>query len=172
MLKLDPSKYKNVWGVLAAPPCTHFTNASSRLWKTYDADGRFDLSLSLVTKTFDLVEAWKDTVRLFALENPPGRLRRFIGAPGAYFHPFEYAGYLNDDIRFSENYWTSNRYAKKTCLWGNFEMPTKRPMDRQDTRVPGQTAISLLPPGPDRANIRAKTPEGFALAFYLANRNR
>jgi hypothetical protein len=170
VLNIQPHHFRNVWGVLAAPPCTHFTNASSRFWKTYDADGRTAHSLSLVQHALDLIKAWQP--RMWALENPPGRLRRYIGAPEGYFHPYEYAGYLPGDVWENPNVFLSNRYRKKTALWGDFTFPMILPLEPQDRRVPGQTAISLLPPNAERANIRAKTPEGFALAFYAANCNR
>lgn len=164
VMKIAPGDFANVYGVLAAPPCTHFTSASSRLWKTYDADGRTQRSLDLVMHTLSLIEAWKP--KFWAIENPPGRLKRYIGSPKMYFHPYEYAGYLP----VSNDIFQSNRYKKKTCLWGNFNPPVKNPLEPLDNKIKGQTAISMLPDSKGRDKKRSATPMGFAWAFFKANR--
>lgn len=163
VLKISPGDFSNVYGVLAAPPCTHFTNASSRLWNTYDADGRTQRSLDLVRHTLYLIEQWKP--KFWALENPPGRLKRYIGSPLLYFHPYEYAGYLPH----SDNIFESNRYRKKTCLWGKFNIPIKNILGPLDNKIKGQTAISMLPDSKGRDKKRSATPLGFAWAFWRVN---
>jgi hypothetical protein len=173
VLDIKPSDYSNVYGVLAAPPCTHFTKASSRFWSDYDKDGRAEYSLRLVQHTLMLVEAWKP--KFWAMENPPGRLARLIGRKAVMsFHPFEYAGYLDFEgfgsFSAPVDIFKSNRYKKLTCLWGSFNFPRRKTRSPLDTGVSNQTAVSLVPPGPDRANIRAATPMGFAKAFFEANR--
>jgi hypothetical protein len=43
-------------------------------------------------------------------------------------------------------------------------MPDRRPVEPTEG-----SKMHLLPPGPERANLRSATPEGFARAVYAAN---
>jgi hypothetical protein len=81
-----------------------------------------------------------------------------IGKPNHYFDPCDFAGYLDEPA--------TDAYTKKTCIWtGNgFVMPEKRRVDP----VMG-SAMWKLPPSDDRADMRSKTPRGFARATFLAN---
>jgi hypothetical protein len=83
-----------------------------------------------------------------------------IGLPNYRFHPWQYAGWLEEPERSAE------AYTKETCLWtGNgFVMPDRRPVDP----IMG-SKMHLLPPSEDRANLRSATPMGFALAVFAAN---
>ena len=86
----------------------------------------------------------------WVLENPVGRLRRWLGPPAFAFDPCDYG----------------DSYAKRTLLWGNFvpPLPTVAPV------VPeGPNPIHHCPPGPERMSIRSKTPPAFAQAFFEAN---
>ncbi len=47
--------------------------------------------------------------KFWCLENPIGRLVNYLGKPKMYFHPYEYG----------------DPYTKKTCLWGQFNIPKK-----------------------------------------------
>jgi hypothetical protein len=87
--------------------------------------------------------------KFWALENPVGRLKDYLGKPAMYFHPYEYG----------------DPYTKKTCLWGNFNMPEKNVV----MPVEG-SKLHRLPPSPDRKKIRSITPPGFARAFFEANK--
>jgi hypothetical protein len=172
VLKLRPETFDNVAVVLAAPPCTHFTVASSRLWKTYDADGRTAASVALVEATLRLIAAWNPA--LWALENPvSGRLPKLVPEIGAasnwQFHPWMYAGWADDP--------ESEAHSNGTRIWGPATRPVERPVDRWDDNLghagkTRQTAISWMSPGPERANRRSKTPSGFARAFYASNRDK
>lgn len=139
-----------VHGILLAPPCTHFTAASSRLWKQYDYNGRTNESLALVDAGLRFVALHAPV--WWALENPPGRLKQWLGAPRYTFHPFHHG----------------DPWKKMTCLWGRFTPPARSPVEPVWT-LNGQSSISRIPPGPDRANKRAATPPGFAQAFFEAN---
>ena len=57
-------------------------------------------------------------------------------------------------------------YTKKTCLWtGNgFVMPPARRVEPS-----GPSPIHMMPPSPERGDLRSMTPEGFALAVFEAN---
>lgn len=96
----------------------------------------------------------------YFIENPVSAFAGLshIGKPQYYFHPTDYAGYLEDP--------EEEAYTKKTCLWtGNgFVMPDKKPVEP----VLGGK-IWKMPPSDDRAELRSKTPEGFSIACFEAN---
>lgn len=91
-------------------------------------------------------------------ENPVGRISGIYGRAEHTFHPWEYAGYL-DDIE-AEN------TSKRTCLWtgGGFIMPGKRPAP-----APHRSDCHVAPPSEDRADMRSAIPRGFARAVFEAN---
>ena len=145
-----------VYGILAAPPCTCFAQAGNR-WKRSEEE-MFD-ALSVVDACLRFA-AVADPV-FWALENPVGKLKRYLGPPKWYFDPCDYG----------------DPYTKKTCLWGKFNAP--RPTNRVEPVVPpaGSHSVDhfILSGkghciGEDRASRRSVTPEGFAGAFFLANR--
>lgn len=141
-----------VHGILAAPPCTVFCRPGARLWNEWPAEKLLD-GLALVDACLRYVAvcdpAW------WALENPPGRLDKYLGPPALSFHPWHYG----------------DPYTKHTYLWGKFTPPAKTPVE------PEQYPEHLPPGRRDRTsrmssssrNQRAETPPGFARAFFLAN---
>lgn len=138
-----------VHGILAFPPCTHLAGSGARWWEAKGDQALID-SLSMVDVVFRMVCLYNP--EFWVLENPIGRLYRFIGKPSMYFHPFEYAGWSDNP--------DEEAYTKKTCLWGNFNIPEKKAVDP----VLG-SKMHLLPPSPDRAML----PSGFAKAFFNYN---
>jgi len=157
---------RSVHGVLAAPPCTHLAVSGTRWWKQKGEEALLE-ALSIVDACLRIVIATKP--RWWALENPVGRLTRYLGPPKMYFQPWEYG----------------DPWTKKTCLWGEFNPPRKNPVDpvgqwtgRADT--PGIVDhvgeylppdwVHKLPPSPNRPKLRSVTPPGFALAFFEVNR--
>ena len=137
---------KNVYGILAAPPCTHFSGSGACWWKAKDKDGRTLEDLKILTACLMIIIESKP--KFWCLENPVGRLKRWIGKPRMYFNPCDYG----------------DPYTKKTCLWGEFNEPTKNPVEPTEG-----SKLHLLPPSKDRAMLRSITPQGFANAFYKAN---
>lgn len=91
------------------------------------------------------------------LENPVSQISSLWRKPDHSFHPHDFTGYCAND-----------NYTKKTCLWvgGGFVMPA--PFVDEALGVP-DNRIHQAPPGPDRANFRSATPEGFSRAVFLAN---
>ena len=82
--------------------------------------------------------------------NPVGKLNtRYLGKPRLIFDPCDYG----------------DPYTKKTCLWGNFNIPKKNPVKPTEG-----SKMHLLPPSKYRAALRSVTPLGFAKAFFEANR--
>jgi len=164
----DVSDYtppKNVYGVLAAPPCTMFSMARTR------AKIPRDLAGAMVTVNHCLriiKECQEDGKRLqfWALENPRARLRWFLGIPALTFNPFDYG----DSIR------------KPTDIWGNFNINLKKnPVELTPTQKKHSVLnLQELPKIPNsyirdpgmspRAIARSITAHGFAEAFYRANK--
>ena len=84
----------------------------------------------------------------WALENPVGKLRRYLGPPTYLFDPCDHG----------------DPYRKKTLLWGQFTIPVKTPV------IPVKDSpIHWMSPGKDRAAKRSVTPPGFTRAFFEAN---
>ena len=88
----------------------------------------------------------------WCIENPVGKMREFLGKPKLIFDPCEFG----------------DPYTKKTYLWGKFNIPGFF----KDTSVKPTlgSKIHKIPPSADRKTIRSITPEGFAQAFFEANR--
>jgi hypothetical protein len=138
---------RRVHGILAAPPCTHFSRAGSLSWRRK--------GMAAVKEALSIVDACLRAVAIYdpvfwALENPVGRLHRWLGPPQQIFQPWEYG----------------DPYTKETCLWGRFTVPKKTPVE------PTQGAFEYLDRlrvKGDKATKRSVTPEGFAHAFFAAN---
>jgi len=141
-LYVPPSQ---VYGVLAAPPCTHLA-ISGRAWFKRKTNAALLYSLSIVDACLRIIFVAQP--KFWCLENPVGRLSRFLGKPKMYFHPYEYG----------------DPYTKKTCLWGNFNIPQKSPVEPT-----GGSKMHKMCPSKDREMLRSITPTGFAKAFFEAN---
>lgn len=134
-----------VYGILAAPPCDRFSIASRK----NNTDPDFLSGLVVVRACLDII--WncqlEGSLKFWALENPVGHLRKFLGRPQFTFEQWQYG----------------DRLCKPTDIWGYFNVPK---------RIGG-----TKPPPPGTSSyrcsrnpvIRAKTPPGFARAFFLAN---
>jgi hypothetical protein len=136
---------KGVYGVLAAPPCTHLASSGARWWKQKGEMALLE-ALSVVDACLRIVLA--TTPVFWVLENPVGRLTHYLGKPMMYFDPCDFG----------------DPYTKKTCLWGRFNEPVKSPVDP----VEG-SKMHRLSPSDDRQELRSVTPPGFARAFFEAN---
>lgn len=148
---------KDVYGILAAPPCTMFSRARTTAKTPRDFNG----ALKIVEACLKIVWACRsaESLEFWALENPMGLLRQFMGNPGYSFMGWE----------FGDN------HVKFTDLWGYFNKPTKKrgvlkpDFDRQKwalAKKPKRYAELRL----SRADVRAITPPGFAKAFFNANK--
>lgn len=136
----------DIYGILAAPPCTHLASSGARWWKK-KGDSKLLEALSIVDACLRIILMAKP--KFWCLENPVGRLSRYIGKPVMTFHPYEYG----------------DPYQKRTCLWGNFNFPVKKPVENTEGMK-----LYNLPPSKDRSKLRSITPPGFAQAFYEANK--
>jgi len=151
----DYAPPENVYGILAAPPCDHFSVMRCNTAKIpRDIDG----ALSVVKGCLDIIFQCKPV--FWALENPQGMLRRFLGRPPWQFQPFEFG----------------DQASKKTDIWGYYNIPKKNPVELTSKTIEHQKKhhIHIFPtakeyPGVSRAGRRAITPPGFAQAFFKAN---
>ena len=156
---MDYEPPTRVHGILAAPPCTMLSFARSRAKIPRD----FYQGMALVKACLWII--WearsKSGLKWWALENPRGYLRQFLGNPSFTFKPCEFG----------------DPWAKVTDLWGYFQEPKKLP---ESVPVPiGNKRSSDWHDCPRRQNgnvvkltrqeARALTPPGFAKAFFEAN---
>lgn len=134
-----------VRGVLAAPPCTEFASSGARWWAGKGEQALID-ALAVVDACMRVIMVHRP--QWWCLENPVGRLRRYLGNPRMAFDPSDYG----------------DTYTKRTQLWGDFTCPVKHPVEA----VEG-SKMHLLPPSAERQALRSVTPAGFARAFFEAN---
>lgn len=129
-----------VYGILAAPPCTMFSNAGNR-WKRSEAN--YLEAISVVDACLRLIVITKP--RFWALENPIGKLTYFLGQPRYRFHPCYFG----------------HPYTKQTLLWGEFNIP-------KEQRV--NSIASYAHTEVRNPKKRAETFSGFAKAFFEVNK--
>lgn len=150
-------KVSDIYGVLAAPPCTMFSLARTRAKRPRD----FGEGMKIVEACLDIIWGIRKQTKLafWALENPMGYLRQFLGKPPFTFDPCDFG----------------DPYTKKTDLWGYYNEPKKKPV-KLDAETIARLKINnkKLPSisdftGSKQAARRAITPAGFANAFYKAN---
>lgn len=135
-----------VHGILAAPDCTKFALSGNR-WKRTEAE--MTTALSLVDACLRFVAVLKP--EFWALENPVGKLRHYLGPAQLIFNPCDYG----------------DPYTKRTCLWGSFNTPATNPVEPTEgskmwRQYGGRSARTK--------ELRSITPAGFARAFFEANR--
>lgn len=145
---------KNVYGILAAPPCDEFSRA-----KFMHGKGNYTHDF---VKGMETVNACARIVlqaqpHFWALENPVMMLNKFLGEPDYIFDAWEFG----------------DSYQKRTGIWGDFNHPIKT----VDLKPEGIKKFSMLHsheihpeyPHMNRKERRAITPLGFAQAFKAAN---
>lgn len=148
----------NYAAVFAFPPCTHLA-VSGAAWFAGKGLGKLSDSIRLFWKAARICE-WSGAPYL--IENPVSTVSTYWRKPDYSFDPCDYALWADSP--------KDNAYTKKTCLWtgGGFVMPPIRGI--QPMHPLGRSPIHMLPPSPDRANLRSKTPVGFARAVFDSNR--
>jgi len=168
---------ENVYGILAAPPCTMFSFARTNAKTPRDLERGMDCvraCLEIIWRQMMIKqETGKKTLPLkfWALENPyHGFLPKFLGKPAFTFDPWEFG----------------DGYQKRTALWGHFNEPKKNPIP-MTKEAKAKTNSHLYTLGVkfdylkskdihpeafgkfDRQTRRSITPAGFAEAFFKAN---
>lgn len=141
-----------VRGVLAAPPCTDFSGSGAQYWPAKDADGRTFDSLALVDACLRIIMVHRP--QWWALENPVGRLKDWLGEPRMMFDPCDYG----------------DPYTKKTLLWGDFKPPLKvHKVAPERVSTQGSWLMKLGGSSERTKELRSVTPPAFARAFFEAN---
>ena len=135
----------NVHGIIAQPDCTEFAGSGARWWAT-KGSGPLLKGIALVDACCRIILAHRPV--WWVLENPVGRLGRYLGPFAHSYQPSDYG----------------DPYTKRTCLWGEFTMPQKNPVEPTEG-----SKMHLVAPGPERKNIRSASPVGFCEAFRMAN---
>lgn len=159
-----------IYGILAAPPCTMFSDARTNAKTPRDLRGGFEVVHACLNLIWEAQYRTRSDqqkyppLRFWALENPyRGRLKWFLGNPPLVFSPWEFG----------------DMYKKETAVWGMFNKPVKTHIN-----IGAEDVIRNLPKfdymnskdiAPewfgklDRQARRAITPKGFAQAFFKAN---
>lgn len=162
---------ENVYGILAAPPCTEFSVLNC---KAEARERKPEEGIKVVMACLRIIEQCKP--KFWAMENPVGFLREYMGKPSTTFQPWEFG----------------DPWTKRTDLWGTFAVPGKKYKDWED--VPNKLPLYTRPgrgkpnfaylhksahtsipqlqfcsPKTD-AEFRAITPPAFAQAFFEANK--
>lgn len=154
---------KDIYGILAAPPCTMFSMARTNAKTPRDMKGSMKIVDTCLKIIWNCQYAGK-RLGFWALENPKARLRWFLGVPQLTMNPYDYG----------------DRVRKPTDIWGNFNLPKKNPVElTQEEKAKFGAHVEKLPPLPEgykfgdsnsRAARRAITPPKWAMAFYKANK--
>ena len=142
----------DVYGILAAPPCTDFSVSGAQYWMMKDMDGRTIDSMGIVISCLRIIAECQPV--FWALENPIGKLRRWMGYPRLKFNPCDYG----------------DAYTKKTYLWGKFNIPETTPVEPERVCSQGSWIQTLGGISERTKMLRSITPPGFARAFYEENK--
>lgn len=162
---------EGVYGILAAPPCTEFSVLNC---KAEARERKPEEGLKIVIACLRIIQQCNP--KWWALENPVGYLREYMGRPSMTFQPWEYG----------------DPWTKRTDIWGTFNPPQKQYRRWEDVpdKIPLYTRpgrekpnfaylhksahkdipqLAFADPQTD-ADFRAITPPGFAKAFFEANK--
>lgn len=151
----------DVYGILAAPDCAHFSFARQRAKTPRDIPGAF----ALVKKCREIIEvcALEGYLKFWCLENPKGYLYKILGKPAFSFERWHFGDLGN----------------KLTHTWGDFNFPKMKPKpELKDGNFMSSGCWKKIEipsgcrkKGDDSLKIkRAMTPPGFAKAFFKANK--
>lgn len=156
-----------VYGILAAPPCDQFSYA-----KTTGKPRQLKEAWSIVNACLNIIAKCQFNIngpyskitplKFWALENPYGLMRFFLGKPAYEFDPWE----------FGDN------HQKRTQLWGHFNEPIKiyDKTYKERYKMPKFDKLKNSEIEPDyvgkldRKARRSITPAKFAQAFYEKNK--
>lgn len=153
---------ENVYGILAAPPCTEFSVAKR------NKPRNFESALKVVKACQEIIWCCRlqKTLKFWAMENPRGFLRQFLGIPHFTFEHWQFG---DPQIKFTD-------------VWGYFKEPIRKVKGKPENltvkygyRTNGRGWASPKCPEEykhlnlDRAALRAITPPSFARAFFKAN---
>ena len=158
----------NVYGILAAPPCTMFSFARTNAKIPRNLEKGMEVVIACLKIIWQCQYRYKNEhqklppLKFWALENPFSMLNWFLGHPVLIFHPYEYG----------------DGYSKKTALWGYFNPPKKLELwtkkfdalQMQELKEKRSIGDLIWKDVANRQVLRSITPPRFALAFYEANK--
>ena len=164
----------NAYGIIMNPVCTEFQTING-----YGKINDTEKGMFLVNHCLRIKDECGKSLAWWVLENPArGQLRQFIGKPKETYQPWQFGA----------------SWTKQTALWGEFSMPeklytnwnqvpNKLPLyTRPGRKKPNlaflhKSAVDLIPEmqwAKDYikcdADIRSMCCQGFAKAFYEANK--
>ena len=155
----------NVYGILAAPPCTMFSRARTTAKTPRDFRNATKTVSACLRIIWEAQYEDRFNLKFWAMENPAGHLQRFMGKPPFKFQPYEFG----------------DRHSKETFIWGLFNAPKKSPIQLNEQELLASRnntrKLPLIPQDYERDGVmksvqirRSITPPGFAQAFYEANK--
>jgi len=146
---------EDIYGIFAAPTCTMFSLARTTAKTPRDFNGGMELVRKCLEVIWFVRGCQYSRLKFWALENPRGYLRQFLGKPALEFKHWEFG----------------DEGIKPTDIWGYFKYPQK------NTYLKPEGLAKVFPNGSSNAKNwsgtaakRAITPPGFAQAFFRANR--
>ena len=145
-VRLLEAKQGRIHGILAAPPCTMFCRM--RMCRGEPSSEQFRGALSVVDACLRIVVVQRP--RWWALENPVGYLKRWLGEPTLAFDPCQYG----------------DPWTKRTWIWGSFTVPLVRPVAHCGPLIHRKQGRRGVAKSDSENSI---TPPGFARAFYEVN---
>jgi hypothetical protein len=137
---------------MAWPECTHSVYSGAR-WRRENGPMATADGFRLFAACWDLLRFYeRERGAAWLLENPKGIVWSW-SKPNFVFDPWQYG----------------DNYTKETGIWcgGEFVMPAPTVLLKPQGDV--RADIHMAAPGPERANIRSATPEGFARAVFESN---
>lgn len=153
----------HVYGIIANPPCTHFSIARTTAKTPRDLSEGMRLVRECLRIIWTCIERqYKDPSRTMPLkfwmiENPgTGFLKWFLGKPAYEYSPHEFGA----------------DYTKRTALWGHFNHPIKT---HPDKKLPPHSnsseyfSITKYHNQKERMHARSMCYPGFAEAFFQVN---
>lgn len=146
--------FGTVDGILAAVPCTDFAVSGARWFAEKDESGQTQKSIEIVYQTLRIIDLCSPD--FWTIEQPVSRIHNLVpelGKPKMYFNPCDFG----------------EPYTKKTALYGDFNTNLKM---NKVIPIHGSMMHTKYGGKSERTKeLRSVTPEGFASAFYEANKN-
>lgn len=161
----------DVYGIIANPVCTEFSIATG-----FHKTGDYEKGMVLVDACLEIIN--KCDPMFWVIENPAtGKLKNFLGKPDFIYEPWNFG----------------DPWTKRTALWGDFNKPEKIYLNWDD--VPKNDKLYVRPGRPkpsmaflhksaikhipafdgvkvdDDMSFRSLCPQGFARAFFNANKH-
>ncbi len=182
----------NVEFVMGFPPCTDVSVSGSKHFKSKAAkDPHFQTRAALVAEQCRIIGRMSGAP--WAFENPVSVFSSIFNKPQHTFHPYEFTAICMDDNYTKKTcLWTGGGFqmaspdidprVSKAIKWAAFKCKGKMPPLKKILHlfIAGRARqfmqdfypddrIHKASPGPERANFRSATPNGFARAVFLAN---